>query len=51
MTFSGVMMRAPFAVAPPLNICSTMALKVLTTGGNEAVDWFGISLLWSQTVG
>ena len=31
MTFSGVMTRAPFAVAAPLNIYSTMALKVLTT--------------------
>ena len=31
MTFSGVMMSAPFAVAAPLNIFSTMALKVLTT--------------------
>ena len=24
MIFSGVMMSAPFAVAPPLNICSTI---------------------------
>ena len=31
MTFSGVMMSAPLAVAAPLNIFSTIALKVLTT--------------------
>lgn len=31
MTFSGVMIKAPFAVAAPLNIFSTMALKVSTT--------------------
>ena len=31
-TVSGVMMSAPFAVAAPWNICSTMALNVATTG-------------------
>ncbi len=31
MTFSGVMTSAPFAVAAPLNIFSTMALKAATT--------------------
>ena len=30
ITCSGVMTRAPFAVAAPWNICSTMALKVST---------------------
>ena len=32
MTVSGVMISAPFAVAAPWNICSTMALNVATTG-------------------
>ena len=32
MTVSGVMINAPFAVAAPWNICSTMALNVATTG-------------------
>ena len=31
ITFSGVMTKAPFAVAAPLNIFSTIALKVSTT--------------------
>ena len=44
MTFSGVMIRAPFAVAPPLNIYSTIALKVLMI--SPSVTYSAVPLIW-----
>ena len=43
MIFSGVMIRAPFAVAPPLNIYSTIVLKVLTV--SPSVTYSAVPLI------
>lgn len=44
ITFSGVITSAPFAVAAPLNIFSTMALNVSTTA--PSVTYSAMPLIW-----
>ena len=44
ITFSGVMINAPFAVAAPLNIFSTIALNVSTT--SPSVTYSATPLIW-----
>lgn len=44
ITFEGVIISAPFAVAAPLNIFSTIALKVSTS--SPSVTYSAVSLIW-----
>lgn len=44
ITFSGLMISAPFAVAAPLNIFSTIALKLSTTA--PSVTYSAVPLIW-----
>lgn len=44
ITFSGVIINAPFAVAAPLNIFSTIALNVSTTA--PSLTYSAVPLIW-----